>query len=75
MTARLFGIRQYGTTFHGLDGNDYMGPLILADCRDTAEAILSCLQGPNGERLMVLGPILQQTDTGNGLVETIWGKE
>ena len=39
------------TEYRDPDGETYVGPLVEADSRAAADAMLSCLRGPAGERL------------------------
>lgn len=68
-------IRRYMTSFVcAIDGENYAGPLILADCPETAEAIRqTSLLGPNGETLVILGELVQQfpVDDGHGRADVL----
>lgn len=57
-------VRRWVTEFTGLDGNRYAGPILIADCRDLACALLSCMAGPNGQQLRLTGELLLQVQDG-----------
>jgi hypothetical protein len=42
------------------DGAPYAGPTLLADCFEAAELLLNRVLGPNGERLRVLGELMER---------------
>ncbi len=55
--------KQFLTEFDGSDGCRYAGPIVLADCLAAAKAIvLTCLRGPTGQPIMILGEVVYQTD-------------
>lgn len=53
-------MRRWVTEFVGLDGNRYVGPIILDESKMGAEAILSVLLGPNGQLMRLSGELLTQ---------------
>lgn len=51
--------RRFVTEFDGDDGSRYAGPIVLADCLPAAQAIVrTCLLGPTGQRITVLGELI-----------------
>ena len=59
--------KQFLTEFTGTDGEVYAGPIILADCLDGADAVMSTsLQGPSGQPLRLVGELVFAFDASDG---------
>ena len=59
------------TEYTAADGARYAGALILADSVEMAEAILLCLQGPNGQPIRLLGEVVMQIPEGVDTVSVV----
>lgn len=55
----MLAVRKWMTQYtHG--DEDYVGPIILADCIESAQAVMSVLLGPGGETLYLVGEVADQ---------------
>jgi len=54
-------VDKFWITDFDCDDGTYAGPIVIADCRDLAEALIqTCILGPNGERLHLVGELVEQ---------------
>lgn len=64
-------MKRWLTEFGGDGGGDlFAGPIVLADCRDEALAMLSCLTDPGGRPLRLIGELVQQIPADEGQVHS-----
>ena len=63
-------MKRWLTEFTAVDGDRYAGPILIADSQEMAVALLSCLQGPNGQALRIIGELLYQVPAGDAHTES-----
>lgn len=63
MTLKRF-LTEYDNICDG--GALYAGPMLLADALPAALALVTCVQGPNGEALRVVGELIDQIVSDDG---------